>query len=55
MRTTYAELNLGKEFQYVGIQLEFVAKQSALSELVHQLIECKLIAVNTVTSKYCLI
>ncbi|OEF07133.1 helix-turn-helix domain-containing protein [Vibrio genomosp. F10] len=88
LRTTYEELNLGKEFHYVGIQffpgvwqgnhnettdsfvgtpylgdlplidtsnkltqLDFAAKQSVLSELVSQLIERKLVAVNVVTEK----
>ena len=88
LRTTYAELNLGKDFHYVGIQFlpgvwqgnqnetadSFVgtpyignlplvdtsnqlkegglsAKQSVLSELVVQLIDRKLIAVNAVTAK----
>lgn len=88
LRTTYAELNLGKEFHYVGIQflpgvwqgsqeetadsfvgtpylgnlplidisnkltqLEFADKQSVLSDLVHQLIDRKLVAVNLVTTK----
>lgn len=88
LRTTYEELNLGKEFHYVGIQffpgvwqgkhsettdrfvgtpymgdlplvdtsnkltqLDFSAKHSVLSELVSQLIELKLVAVNVVTEK----
>ena len=88
LRPTYEELNLGREFHYVGIQffpgvwqghqnetadsfvgtpylgdlplietsnkltqLDFSAKQSVLSELVSQLIERKLIAVNVVTDK----
>ncbi|MGL1921224.1 MAG: AraC family transcriptional regulator [Hyphomicrobiales bacterium] len=88
LRTTYEELNLGKQFHYVGIQffpgvwrgnldetsdgfvgtpylgklplidknnelfaMEFDDKQAVLSELVHELIDCKLVAANAVTAK----
>ena len=50
LRTTYEVLNLGKEFHYVGIQFFPGVWQGNQSELVSELIERKLVAVNPVTA-----